>query len=360
MRGWFQEAEASFASAVDVMDTAVQPGYDIDVEARVVREYMRAMLGWFCLRRGMLQEAELLLQSSLASLRSFATGIELADVLYYVGAITWMNGDYPRARAYFIEGLAVAEKIGNQWDVAQASIGMGIITQTVGEYEEANEHWQRALDISSSLGDQRAIAWVLNFSCILKRTLGAYAEAQTCLRMSLSLSESVGDRVTYGMALSQLGLVTQALGDNAQAIGMLIECIPLLRELGEFWSLLHALIGLGVATLSIGDYVASRDAYHEALQMAWEKQALPEVLEVMTGMARWSASQGAPEQALVNAIFVLNHQAASEQTKEVTRQLLTELEALLTSKQIHAAQGRVEAITFEEIVGEALTQINLA
>jgi hypothetical protein len=93
--------------------------------------------------------------------------------------------------------------------------------------------------------------------------------------------------------------------------------------------------------------------------MAWEKQALPEVLEVMVGMARWAASQGAAEQALVNAMFVLNHPAATEQTKEAARQLRTELEALLTSKQIHAAQGRVEAITFEEIVGEAIISFTI-
>jgi tetratricopeptide (TPR) repeat protein len=360
MRGWYQEAEATYTWAVDEMDTGIQPGYEIDVDVRVVREYLRAMLGWFCLRSGKLQKAELLLQSSLASLRAFATGIEMVDVLYYVGAITWMNGDYPRARTYFIEGLAIAEKIGSPWDLAQASIGMGIITQTVGEYEEANQHWQRALDLSTRLGDQRAMAWVLNFSCILKRTLGDYVEAQNCLRKSLSLSESVEDQVTYGMALSQLGLVTQALGDNVQAIGMLIESVPLLRQLGEFWSLIHALIGLGMATLSTGDYAASHDAYYEALTMAWEKQALPEVLEVMTGMASWSAQQGALEQALVNAIFVLNHPAATEQTKEAARQLRTDLEALLTSKQIRAAQGRVESIILEVIVDEALAQANLA
>ena len=357
MRGWYQEAEASYAWAVDEISTAVQPDYDIDVDARFVREYMRAMLGWFCLRRGKLQKADLLLQSSIASLRAFATGIELVDVLYYVGAITWMNGDYPRARAYFIEGLATAEKIGTQWDVGLASIGMGIITQTIGEYEEANQHWQRALDIYGRLGDQRGMAFVLNFSSIMKRTIGAYVEAQTCLRKCLSLSESVGDRATYGMALSQLGLVTQALGDNAQAIDLLNESVPFLRELGEFWSLLHALISLGVATLSIGDYATSHAAYSEALTMAWERQSLPEVLEALAGLARWSAQQGEQGQALVTAFFVLNHPAATEQTKEASRLLRVEIERSLSPDEIVAAQQLAGSKDLEEHVHQFLAGI---
>lgn len=355
MRGWYQEAEATFAWATEKMDTPPRLGNEADGSARALREHLRALVGWFCLRRGKLEKAEVLLQSSLASLRSIAGGIELADILYYAGAAAWMSGDYPRARGHFIEGLAVAGQFGNQWDVGLANVGMGLITQTLGEYGEAQLHWQRAVAIYRKLGDQRGMAAALNFSSILKRTLGAFAEAQACLRECLALSESVGDRVTYGMALCQLGLVTHALGDPAEAVGLLNECLALLRELEEFWSLLQALIGLGEATLSIGEYAASRDAYYEALQMAWERQALPEVLEAMIGMARWSVHQGVPEQALVSALFVLNHQAATEQTKQAARQLRAELEAGLLPDEIEAVQVRVRTESFEKIVQELLS-----
>lgn len=52
-------------------------------------------------------------------------------------------------------------------------------------------------------------------------------------------------------------------------------------------SRLHAFIGLGAATLVIGDYAPSRAAYCEALAVARERQALPKLLETMSGMARW-------------------------------------------------------------------------
>jgi tetratricopeptide (TPR) repeat protein len=352
MGSWFQEAEASLSWAIETMDVALRMG--ADAYASALREYLRAQLGWFYLRRGKLEQADVLLQSSLGSLRPFATGAELADVLYYAGAAAWMIGDYPRARAIFREGLSVAEQFGNAWDVGLASIGMGLITQSIGEYEEAQQHWQKAIVTYRRLGDKRGMASALNFSSIAKRALGANAEAQANLRECLALSEAVGDRVTYGMALSQLGLVTQALGDHAEAAGLLDKCVVLLQEQGEFWSLLHALIGLGAATLSIGDYAASRAAYYEALRMAWERQALPEVLEATTGVARWSAQQGAPDQALEYALFIVNHRSATEQTKEVARRLRAELESGLSPEAIEAIQVRVQGESFEKIIQELL------
>jgi predicted ATPase/DNA-binding XRE family transcriptional regulator len=353
MHSWFQEAEDSFAWAADEMDTALRPG-NADDGAKALRAYLRALLGWYYLRRGKLEKAELTLESSLASFRSFDTGIELADVLYYAGAVAWMSGNYPRARAYFLEELAVAEQFGNQWDIGLATGNIGLVAQTVGEYEEAQRRWQTALAIERGLGDQRMVAAALHFSGMLQRALGDHAEAQARLRECLALSESVGEQWLYGMALSQLGLVTQALGDHAEAVGLLNESVALLRELEEHWSLLHALIGLGAATLAIGDYAVSRAAYSEALTMAHERQALPEVLESMTGMASWLAKHGMLEQALVSAFFVLNHPAATEQTKEAARQMRAELEAQLTPTQIEVIQAQAREKTFEAFVEDLL------
>ncbi len=355
MRGWYQEAEANFTWASEEIDAALHLVGETDGSAVSLRDYLRGMGGWFHLRRGKLDEAEKLLQSSLDSLRSFGASAELTDVLYYAGAFAWMTGDYPRAKAYMLDELVMAEKIGGPWDIGQASIGLGLVTQSTGEYEEAQLHWQRALEMHRSIGDQRGTAFVLNFSCILKRTIGAYAEAQASLRECLALSNAVGDRLIYGMAMSQLGLVTQALGHHVEAVNILDESVSLLRELDEFWSLLHALLGLGEATLSTGDPSAAHAAYHEALQMAWQRQALPEVLEAMMGIARWSIQQDALEQALMLTLFVLNHPAATESTKEVARQMHEEMASRLSQDTTEAIQGHARSTSFENYIQQLVS-----
>jgi predicted ATPase/transcriptional regulator with XRE-family HTH domain len=354
IRGWFQEGESTFGWAADQLEGSTIALGKSEPIVDLLSAYARALQGWFYLRRGQLVQTQALLQSSLASLRVFGPSKELADVLYYLAAASWLIGDFQRARACLLEELAVAEQAGDQWDIGSATIGLAILAQTVGEYEEAEERWQTTLAINRRLGDQRTLAIILHFYGILKRILGAHLEAQAYLRESLELSSASGDRLYYGMSLGQLGQVTRALGDDAEAVRLLNESIALLRELGEHWSLLHALIGLGAATLAIGDYAESRAAYSEALTMAWERQALPEVLEAAIGMARWLAQQGAPEQALVSAFFVLNHPAATEQTKEAARQLRTELAAQLTPTQIEVIQAQAGEKTFEAVVEDLL------
>ncbi len=354
LRGWYAEAVASFAWASEQLDATLQSIDDADGSIVTLRDYLRGMAGWFLLRRGKLDEAEKLIQTSLSSLSSFGTSVELTDVLYYAGASAWMSGDYPRAKAYFLEELAMTEKIGNEWDIGQASIGMGLLLQTTGDYIEAQRHWQRALDMYRRIGDQRGMAFVLNFSAILKRIIGAHAEAQASLRECLVLNTSVGDRLVDGMAMSQLGLVTQALGHHTEAVEILTQSVALLRELDEFWSLLHALLGLGEATLSIGDYAAARNAYHEALQLACERQALPEVLEAMIGTARWSIQQDAADQALIIALVVLNHPAATEPTKEAARHMQSELESSLTPDEVEEIRVQVRSTSFDDFLQNLL------
>jgi predicted ATPase/transcriptional regulator with XRE-family HTH domain/Tfp pilus assembly protein PilF len=354
LRGWFQEAEATLGWAADQLEgSLIARGKSEPIVDRL-SAYARAMQGWFYLRRGQLDQSQALLQSSLASLRVFGPSQELADVLYYLGGVVWLTGDFPRARACYLEELAAAEQAGDQWDIGRATSCLAIVAQTVGEYEEAEERWQTALAINRKLGDPRLGAFILHFYGILKHVLGAHREAQAYLQESLELSSASGDRLYYGMALSQLGEVTHALGDDAEAVRLLNESVTLLRELGEHYSLLHALIGLGAATLALGDYAASRTAYDEALRLAWERQSLPEVLEAATGMARWSARQGTPEQALVSVFFVLNHPAATEQTKEAACQLRAKLEAQLTPTQIEAFQAHAGEKTLKALVGDLL------
>jgi predicted ATPase len=350
MHAWYQEAEATFGWAVSQLSSGFAPDGEPENDAWALREYLGALQGWSCLRLGKLEQSQMLLESSLASLRSLGISIELADALYFSGVVAWLSGDYARAQAHCLEALALAEQVGNQWDIATATGNIGLVAQALGEYEEAQQRFEAANAIYRRLGEQRMVAVGLYFLGTLKRTLGAHDEAQACFRESLALSTLVGERWIYGMALSQLGEIMHLLGDHVEAIRLLKESLILLRELGEYWSTLHALNSLGAATLAMGAYAESRAAYCEALALGWKRQALPEVLETMAGMARWLAQHGMPEQALVSAFFVLNHPAATEQTRETARQLRSVLEGRLAPDQLEAAQASAQNVPLETFV----------
>jgi tetratricopeptide (TPR) repeat protein len=359
MHAWYQEAEATFGWAVSELDQKRGPGGEPESEAVRLRAYLSALQGWSYMRSGRLEESQTLLQSSLTSLRSLGRSIELADVHYYSGVVAWLSGDFPRARTHFLEQLALAEQVGNQWDIALATGSLALVAQSLGAYGEAQERFQAALAINRRLGEQRMQAVALHFLGVLKRTVGAYVEAQACFRESLTLSTLVGERWIYGMGLSQLGEVLHLLGDHAEAIRLLHESLSLLSDLGEYWSTLHALNSLGAATLAMGAYPESHAAYGQALALGLQRQSLPEVLEAITGMARWWAEQESPEQALLGVCFVLNHPAAAEQTKEAARRLRPGLIRRLAPEQLEAAQTRALTISLEMLVETILSSAPL-
>lgn len=343
IRGWFAEAEANLYWTATEMESIQSTHRYADSTIATLSAYTRAQQGWFCLRRGKLAEAEALLQPSLAFLRSSGKSIQLADALYFGGTVAWMTGDYTRARSCYLEELAVAEAIGDQWDIGLANGNLGLVAQTIGAYEEAQQRWQTALITNRTLGDQRNVAAALLFWGKLKYTLCAYTEAQDFFRESLVLSKSLGDRWIYGMALSGLGQAAQALGEHGEAVRLLKESVTLLRELGEHWSTLGALNSLGATLLAMEAFAESRTAYGEALTLAWEREALPDVLAALAGLARCSARQKSGQDVYLTALrailFILNHPAATQQLKDETHQLKTELERQLGAAQIKAAQA---------------------
>jgi hypothetical protein len=80
-------------------------------------------------------------------------------------------------------------------------------------------------------------------------------------------------------------------------------------------------------------------------------------LEALVGIASLKAKRGEIEQALELLLIVVNHPASIQETRDRAAHLRLELEAQMTSHQVEAAQERVQAKTFEDIVDEVLNQV---
>jgi predicted ATPase/DNA-binding XRE family transcriptional regulator len=354
IRGWFEEAESALRWAGDELERLLEQSERAEPASETLVHRIRANQAWFCLKLGRLQEAQQLLEPSLAALRSSGVSEQLADASYYAGTLAWLSGDYTASRAHFLEELMLATQLGDRWGVGLAQGNLGLITQAMGEYREARQRWETALAIVRSLGDQRMVAAALQFLGRLKCTLGAYDEARSDLRDSLRLSGTLGDRWIHGLALAQLGEVARALGAHRDAMDLFRDGLGLTREIGEAWSTLQALNGLGATALEIGEYDESRSAFCDALALAWDIQALPQVMAALFGLARWSMAQGALETALAQTLAVLNHPATGQDTKDGAARLRSELEAQLAPEQIEAAESSAKAQSLGAIVGSAL------
>ncbi len=357
IRGWFQEAEFAFRWAAEALDRLEAPSKRPDSSVEMLRAFLRANQGWFCLRLGRFEEAQRLLQANLPLLHALDATGERVLTLHHIGVLERLAGDYAQSRAHFQEALAFATRIGDPWGVALAHGNLGLAAQALGEYEEALERLQTANAAFQALGDPRMVAVGLFFLGRLKCTLGAYVEAQAFLRESLTLGGAIGDRWIEGMTLGQLGQIAQAQGEYAEAARLFRESLARMREINERWSMLQALNGLGMATLALGTFQESHSAFCEALHLAWEMQALPDALSALAGMASLQIQIGDAEQAFELLVQVLRHPASSEETKQRATELRSQAETRLTPLQIEAVEAQAQTKAFDAVVIELLERL---
>jgi hypothetical protein len=95
---------------------------------------------------------------------------------------------------------------------------------------------------------------------------------------------------------------------------------------------------------------------NSALRLAYEGGFTSSALNALTGLAMLEAQQKASQGTLELVLYVLQHPASLQETKDRADHLRAELESQLTRQQVEAAQARAQARTFEAVVDEVLKQ----
>jgi tetratricopeptide (TPR) repeat protein len=354
IRGWFQEAEASFGWIADQLEK--HPGWQArsDPEVIVLHAYARAQQGWFCLRVGRFDEASRLLQPNLDVLREAGAHAELVDALQHAGALDRLTGNFTRSRNSFQEMHHYAVLTGDTWNATIAEGNIGLAAQALGDYELARERMATATASFCALGDSRMLAVSLHFLGGICCVLGSHDQAARYLEESLTLSREIGDRWIENMALRELGNVARAKGNQAEAAALFEGSLALARQIGEQWSILQALCRFAAATLALGDFDAARHAYLEGLAMAWEMQAVPDLMVALGGLALWAArrtpDEASLQAALTSTLFVLNHPSTTKETKDEAALLQAELMERRQPADWAKAQARSREISLEALV----------
>ncbi len=122
------------------------------------------------------------------------------------------------ARAHYEAALALAQKLSDRRQEADARGFLGNLLRHQGRPDEAKAHHLQALSLARELGDERRESFWLGALGGLHREKGRYDEARRCLRAAIDLARKVGDPLREGMWLGNLGNTYMAQGrvDDAQ------------------------------------------------------------------------------------------------------------------------------------------------
>ena len=197
----------------------------------------------------------------------------------HLGAVAYMKGDFPEARAHWERALAEATALHpeDHPDVARVASNLGVVLDELGEGEAAEREYRRAIEI-----------WT--------RSLGA-------------------EHPLVAAASSNLGSLLRGRGEVEAAIELYRRALAIYEATvgAEHPSVADTLLNLGNALLPLGRHDEAFEIYRRALAVREKAFGAdsPQVAAVLTSLGTAHREQGDPAQGLVELERALAIQIAA-------------------------------------------------
>jgi serine/threonine protein kinase/tetratricopeptide (TPR) repeat protein len=290
---------------------------------------------------------------SLELYRGFGDERGIARVLNRLGMVSFDQGDYVRADDQIKEALRVAESIEDRAARSMSMNNLGLVALRQGNYVDATEYFKETLGISRESGERWKVASALYNLGTLAGIQGNLSLANDYFEQSLNMCRSIGDRRGIGLALENIGFVAQLQGDFAKATQHLAESLSIARAIGNRQGSANTLVNLGHLSTAQGEAAQAVSCYLESLQVAREIKAVPLMLEAICGLARLESE---PVNALMWLGVVIGHPSASQETRDLVEQVLSQLRETHSSEEIDAGIARAQGVSLDSVVEQLLQQ----
>lgn len=352
-RGWFQDGLDLLSQAASALEAANEKS-PLGRPDLVALGHVLACIGLLAFRLAQNDMAQAVLERSIEILRPLNEPRALVESLTYLGIVMTMKGNYINASELFDEGLEIATQIGDRWYRALCLTEQISVSVLMGDSENAYERFQAAVVDWRAIGDPRFMAFGLNFLSWSALTLEKYVEARAALEESITLNHRVEDRWGLASTYHGLGLVAQAQGDHSQALEEFQKSLDIFRELGARWDVANVLADTGRSAFALGNDSKAERIWHEALRISIDTQAILVGLEALVGIANLQNKRGDIVNALELLLFVLDHPASIQETKNRASQLQAQLEVQLNPQEINDLQRLAKEKTFASFANDIL------
>jgi predicted ATPase/DNA-binding SARP family transcriptional activator len=343
--GWLREG-------IDQIELIVQPlRHKIETAER--NRALGKALGQqalFYFRWGKFEHALTIFDESVALLRPLNDLVALTHSLVYSSVLMHLHGDLERAQTLLNEASTCAQAARDDWFIAYVRLNLGYIASLLGRYDEGYREMIAGIALWRKLGDPQAIALGLNFLSPTVVHLQRYAEAEQNMRESLELCEQAGNRWGMGTAYRFWGLAALAQGKLDEAESLIYKSLDVLHKLATGWDIILCHIYLAEIKVAQNDPGEAKQIFEEAFKMGMEIQALPLVLDALVGLASLCARAEENEPALEFAICVVNHPAATQETRSRAEKLIAELTRRVGAPQIETMQAQVRQKNLNDII----------
>ncbi len=192
-----------------------------------------------------------------------------ALALYWAGFLIGRQGRAQEAQKLIEQSLALWREIGDIRGEGRALNGLGTIYTRLGDFDAARRYRSEYLALCRDLGEKPLIATALNNLGDLEMQARNFDAARPVLEESLVLGREIGDQLDLSMPLQNVGYVALKQNDLDRARETIEESLRLIGRLGARY--------LGGFALEYSAYLASALGRHSlaarllgASNIVWE------------------------------------------------------------------------------------------
>jgi ATP/maltotriose-dependent transcriptional regulator MalT len=185
MVGDYQKSLADSRKALEILEDQPDLGH---IRAEALRT-----LGGTLYLQGDIREALSVLKQSLNLFESFGDQQNIPKLMFEVGLMHKVLGDYVLAEMMYQEALATWESGGNLTWAANLLNNLGVLQHLRGDYETAAENFEKAIECARISSAPRLEAFSLISLGDLYRDLDASREALNVYKQAQSIAQQVAD-----------------------------------------------------------------------------------------------------------------------------------------------------------------------
>ena len=202
-----------------------------------------------------------------AEAREVNAAPERAAILLLMSQTHWRLGDPVASQRVAEESLAIAERVGDQLLIADASIRCGLTVQFT-EAARARALHHRALQISTELGETvRRVRCLINLGA-LELIQNNWEEARASLQSAADEARTAGLTEMWGHAALNLGVTAARIGEYDTAADQLGQALQLCAAVQNSQLQLYATYNLAHLERDRGRYRQAGDTYELVVALA--------------------------------------------------------------------------------------------
>ncbi len=239
---------------------------------------------------------------------------------------------------------------------AAAIRNLGLIAENLGELDEAVDLYERSLSLFREVNYPIGIAGSLANLGSVAVVRADYPTAQAHFEEALAKFDMTGFRWGYAYTLIRLGEIAYYQGQYERAALVLQEALALCTEIGHRWGMAYSQIQLGHVTQAQDRPGLANQYFLQALQIARELNAIPTVLDALTGAIGFLVRDEAYERAAQLLHVVLAHSATEHDTRQRALRLLESLGDRLAPDDLHAAAQRGRIVDLDTALDALLAE----